>query len=140
MPKGLRSEVGYFSAHPKFFLPKYLISFASPVKWGEPFPSKGSAAHLGRCCFSSLYHLQRDFSSPFASLMLLRGGKPKVISEALGHSSVAFTMDVYSHIINGMQEDAMALLDEVLSPGVNGAKNKITSPNYRQIDAEVSLK
>jgi hypothetical protein len=33
-------------------------------------------------------------------------------------------MDIYSHIIEGMQEDAMALLDEVLPIGVNGAKNK----------------
>ena len=59
-----------------------------------------------------------DLRHTFASLMLLRGAKPKVISEALGHSSVAFTMDVYSHIIDGMQEDAMALLDEVLPAGV----------------------
>ena len=59
--------------------------------------------------------------------MLLRGAKPKVISEALGHASVAFTMDTYSHIIEGMQEDAMALLDEVLPPGINGAKNKINA-------------
>jgi integrase len=44
--------------------------------------------------------------------------KPKVISEALGHSSVAFTMDTYSHIISGMQEDMMALLDEVIPAGV----------------------
>jgi len=51
-----------------------------------------------------------DLRHTFASLMLLRGAKPKVISEALGHSSVAFTMDVYSHIIEGMQSDAMALL------------------------------
>ncbi len=70
-----------------------------------------------------------DLRHTFASLMLLRGAKPKVISEALGHSSVAFTMDVYSHIIEGMQEDAMALLDEVLPPGINGVKMKITSPN-----------
>lgn len=48
----------------------------------------------------------------------MRGAKPKVISEALGHASVAFTMDVYSHIIDGMQDEAMALLDEVLPPGV----------------------
>jgi len=54
----------------------------------------------------------------FASLMLLLGAKPKVISEALGHASVAFTMDTYSHIISGMQEDAMALLDDVLPRGV----------------------
>jgi integrase len=46
--------------------------------------------------------------------MLLRGAKPKVISEALGHSSVAFTMDVYSHILQGMQSEAMILLNEVL--------------------------
>jgi len=60
-----------------------------------------------------------DLRHTFASLMLLRGGKPKVISEALGHSSVTFTMDTYSHIIEGMQEDAMALLDRVLPAGVN---------------------
>ena len=50
--------------------------------------------------------------------MLMRGAKPKVISEALGHASVAFTMDTYSHIIDGMQEQAMALLDDVLPEGV----------------------
>jgi integrase len=63
-----------------------------------------------------------DLRHTFASLMLLRGAKPKVISEALGHSSVAFTMDTYSHIIEGMQSDAIALLDEVLPAGVNGAQ------------------
>jgi integrase len=65
-----------------------------------------------------------DLRHTFASLMLLRGAKPKVISEALGHSSVAFTMDVYSHIIEGMQSDAMALLDSVLPPGKNGMFGK----------------
>jgi integrase len=59
-----------------------------------------------------------DLRHTFASLMLLRGAKPKVISECLGHASVAFTMDIYSHIIEGMQEEAMALLDEVLPSGV----------------------
>jgi integrase len=61
-----------------------------------------------------------DLRHTFASLMLLRGAKPKVISEALGHSSVAFTMDVYSHIIEGMQSDAMALLDGVLPEAKKG--------------------
>ena len=64
-----------------------------------------------------------DLRHSFASLMLLRGAKPKVISEALGHASVAFTMDIYSHIIQGMQSEAMALLDEVLPSGVNGKTN-----------------
>ena len=69
-------------------------------------------AGLGRVRFHDLRHT-------FASLALLRGAKPKVISEALGHASVAFTMDTYSHIISGMQEDMMALLDEVLPSGVS---------------------
>ena len=71
--------------------------------------------------FDVVFHTLRY---TFASLSLLRGAKPKVISEALGHSSVAFTMDVYSHIIEGMQEDAMALLDEVLPAGKNGGFGK----------------
>jgi len=52
-----------------------------------------------------------DLRHTFASLWLSRGAPPKVISEALGHSSVAFTMGVCSHIIESMQQDAMALLD-----------------------------
>ena len=59
--------------------------------------------------------------------MLLRGGKPKVISEALTHASVAFTMDVYSHIIEGMQSNAMALLDEILPVAKNRLPDKINA-------------
>jgi hypothetical protein len=39
-----------------------------------------------------------------------------------GHASVAFTMDVYSHIIGSMQEDAIALLGEVLPEGFSAAR------------------
>jgi integrase len=77
-------------------------------------------AGLGHVRFHDLRHT-------FASLALLRGAKPKVISEALGHSSVAFTMDTYSHIISGMQEDMMALLDEVIPSGVGRKSEKEAS-------------
>jgi len=87
-----------------------------PSVLSHEFARLAKQAGLGGVRFHDLRHT-------FASLMLLRGAKPKVISEALGHSSVAFTMDVYSHIIEGMQEDAMALLDEVLPAGVN--KNSV---------------
>jgi hypothetical protein len=36
-------------------------------------------------------------------------------------------MDVYSHIIEGMQSDAMALLDEVLPVAKNGIPQRITT-------------
>ena len=61
-----------------------------------------------------------DLRHTFASLMLLQGTKSKLISEALGHSSVVFTMDVYSHMIEGMQQDAMLLLDGILPKAKNG--------------------
>ena len=55
---------------------------------------------------------------------LFRGAKPKVISEMLNHSSVAFVMDTHSHIISGIQEDMMVLLDEVLSSGVTSTSGR----------------
>ncbi len=57
-----------------------------------------------------------DLRHTFASLMLLAGIHPKIVSEALGHSSVAFTLDVYSHLVPGLQEAAGKRLDEVLEP------------------------
>ena len=81
-----------------------------------------------------------DLRHTFASLMLLRGAKPKVISEALGHASVAFTMDVYSHIIEGMQEDAMALLNEVLPAGVNNGVSQKNNANLTPIADIISCK
>ncbi|MGA2367818.1 MAG: site-specific integrase [Dehalococcoidia bacterium] len=71
-----------------------------------------------------------DLRHTFASLMLLLGAKPKVISEALGHASVAFTMDTYSHIISGMQEEAMALLDGALPAGVSRRNNANLTPTF----------
>ena len=68
-----------------------------------------------------------DLRQTFASLMLLHGTKPKIISEALGHASVGFTMDVYSHIIEGMQKDAIALLDDMLPAGISSTRNKINA-------------
>jgi len=57
-----------------------------------------------------------DLKHTFASLMLLAGIHPKVVSEMLDHSSVAFTLDVYSHVVPGLQEAAGKRLDEVLLP------------------------
>ena len=46
---------------------------------------------------------------------LLRAGvHPKIASERLGHSSIAITMDTYSHAIPGLQEDAAQRIDAAL--------------------------
>ncbi|MFP4636069.1 MAG: site-specific integrase, partial [Nitriliruptoraceae bacterium] len=47
-----------------------------------------------------------DLRHSHASLLLASGVNPKVASERLGHHSVAFTLDVYSHVVPGMQSEA----------------------------------
>ena len=50
--------------------------------------------------------------------MLAVGVHPKVVSEALGHSTVAITLDIYSHVTPGLQEAAAKQLDSLLPVGV----------------------
>jgi integrase len=39
---------------------------------------------------------------------------PKVVSEALGHASVGFTMDVYASVLPSMQQAAAEAMQEAL--------------------------
>jgi integrase len=41
------------------------------------------------------------------------GVHPKVVQELLGHSSIAITMNVYSHLLPSMQSDAMGMINTV---------------------------
>lgn len=54
-----------------------------------------------------------------ASHMLASNVHPKVVQERLGHSSIAITMDVYSHLLPNMQEEAAAAVDVVLRAALN---------------------
>ena len=46
--------------------------------------------------------------------MLKSGVHPKIVSERLGHATVAFTLDTYSHVVPGLQEAAARAFDEAL--------------------------
>ena len=50
-----------------------------------------------------------------ASLLLGRGVHPKIASEMLGHSTIAITLDLYSHVTPTMQRGAADALDAALS-------------------------
>ena len=67
-----------------------------------------------------------DLRHGWASLALAAGVNPKVVSERLGHATVAFTLDTYSHVAPGLQEDAaerVALAIGLQSgPGSSGAR------------------
>ena len=45
----------------------------------------------------------------------------KVASERLGHSKIGITLDLYSHVLPGMQEDAVAKVDAALQDAKNRA-------------------
>lgn len=49
-----------------------------------------------------------DLRHTFATLALCAGVPAKVVSEILGHASIAITLDVYSHAVPALQEDATA--------------------------------
>ena len=46
--------------------------------------------------------------------MLAAGVHPKVVSERLGHATVSITLDIYSHVLPDLQQEAALVMDSVL--------------------------
>jgi integrase len=58
-----------------------------------------------------------DLRHTHATLALSAGIHPKIVSERLGHSTVAFTLDVYSHSSPHLQHAAAESIRNVVFPG-----------------------
>jgi integrase len=58
-----------------------------------------------------------DLRHTHATLALQAGVHAKVISERLGHASIAITLDTYSHAIPALQEDAATLIAGLVFAG-----------------------
>jgi integrase len=65
-----------------------------------------------------------DLRHSHATHMLAAGVHPKVASERLGHSKVGITLDLYSHVLPGMQAEAAALVDTALQSAMQRRKPK----------------
>jgi integrase len=46
--------------------------------------------------------------------LLSQNVNPKIVSEMLGHSAIAITLDTYSHVLPNMQQSAVRALEEAL--------------------------
>ena len=56
----------------------------------------------------------------------VQGTHPKIVQERLGHSSIAITLDTYSHVTAGLQEAAAKSFDEAFPVSYNGlAREKV---------------
>ncbi len=66
-----------------------------------------------------------------ASLMLKQGIHPKIVQERLGHASIGITLDTYSHVVPGLQQEAAKAFDKALKG--NGLEKEATGKNGLQI-------
>ncbi len=86
--------------------------------WGRPLDGRhvtGRAfrrllerAGLPRTRFHDLRHTA-------ATLLLASGTHPKLVQELLGHSTIALTLDVYSHVTPSMHDEAANTMDRILA-------------------------
>jgi integrase len=72
------------------------------------FQSLLEKAALPRLRFHDLRHT-------CATLLLVQGVHPRIVMEILGHSQIAVTMNLYSHVIPAMQQAVATQMDEILS-------------------------
>jgi integrase len=56
-----------------------------------------------------------DLRHTCATLLLGRNVNPKIVSEMLGHASIAITLDTYSHVLPNMQGEAAKAMKDALS-------------------------
>jgi integrase len=76
--------------------------------------STGWARHLrNRSLPKVRFH---DLRHAHATLLLLQGVHPKIVSERLGHASIGITLDTYSHVLPALQSQAADAFDS-LFPG-----------------------
>jgi integrase len=77
----------------------------------------------------SLTHVMSDFLKEWgmtlhkmrhthASHMLAANVHPKIVQERLGHSSIAITLDIYSHLMPNMQGGAAAAVDDAMRAAI----------------------
>jgi integrase len=87
----------------------------SPDALSAAFPHLVSRAGVPRVRF----HDQRY---THATQLLNEGIHPKVVSERLGHSNIGITLDTYSHVLPGMQEEAAQRVDAALRAALGKRK------------------
>jgi integrase len=99
-----------------------------PARDGRPFnPEHFLREFVTRC---DRYGVQRialhDLRHTHATLALKEGIHPRIVQERLGHSTVSITLDIYSHVLPTMQEDAAAKIGAAVF-GLSDGQKKVAS-------------
>jgi integrase len=51
---------------------------------------------------------------PYATLLLRQNVHPSVVANQLGHASVSTTLNIYSHVTGGLQNQAAQKFDDIV--------------------------
>jgi integrase len=68
-----------------------------------------------------------DLRHSAVAILIAQGVNIKAISELLGHSSVAFTLQVYGHLLEETKRETAAKMDAALSPVATSVATKTES-------------
>lgn len=72
---------------------------------------------------SKMEHFRfHDLRHTHATQLLKQGVHPKIVSERLGHSNIGITLDTYSHVLPGMQEEAISGYEITLRKTIEGIR------------------
>jgi integrase len=56
-----------------------------------------------------------DLRHTYATLLCSKNVNPKVVQEMLGHANISQTMDIYSHVLPNMHDEAAATRESTLA-------------------------
>ncbi|MGO9258910.1 MAG: tyrosine-type recombinase/integrase [Bryobacteraceae bacterium] len=68
-----------------------------------------------------------DLRHTAATLLLAQGVHPRVVMELLGHSQIAITMNIYSHVVPALRKDAADKMEAVLNPPKTGVATSVAT-------------
>ncbi len=92
----------------------FAVSNGNPLDWRVV-----ARRHFNRIVRNAKFPQIRpyDLRHTCATLLLAAGENVKVVSERLGHASAALTLDVYSHVLPDMQQQAAERMEALLFGG-----------------------
>jgi integrase len=86
-----------------------------PVDTSKRFTNLAKKAGFEGFTFHGLRHT-------WATLALASGVHPKVVQMILGHSSIAITLDIYSHVLPAMYQEAVSVVSNLFLIKKDGAQ------------------
>jgi integrase len=108
---GGRAQADYIASRDEYQDNDLVVCRLDGRPWHPDVFSTSWGRARGTLGLSLRFH---DLRHTHASLLICSGVHPKALQERLDHSTPAFTMNVYAHLLPGVQEETVANLETML--------------------------